>query len=87
MASNAGERKLTEERNTIIDFPKWIKEEHQKAELLRLEQGWTGCGCSDCQEFYKTIDLKKYGDRVKEIADIILISGNRKLEPKIKGEE
>ncbi len=50
-----------------------IRQEHEKAELLRLSMGQEGCGCSDCQELYRTLDLSKYGERVKRSGDFIVI--------------
>jgi hypothetical protein len=41
-----------------------IKQAHRQAELQRLNAGWQGCGCSDCQTLYKELDLSKYGNRV-----------------------
>lgn len=50
-----------------------IEDEHHRAEQERLLAGYEGCGCASCQEFYKTINLSVYGDRVKRYADIIVI--------------
>lgn len=57
-----------------------ILQEHQRAELQRLNDGWAGCGCADCQDFYKSIELTNYGERVQHTADIITINeDSRKL--------
>ena len=61
--------------NLNYDIATLIKEEHQHAELARLNAGMEGCGCADCREFYKTIDLTRYGSRVKTFGDYITISG------------
>lgn len=50
-----------------------IREEHRRAELARFDAGLPGCGCLDCQELYRTLDLSKYGDRVKHYGGFILI--------------
>jgi len=47
---------------------------HNQAELLRLYMGMDGCGCAECQEYYKTLDLSKYGSRVKRFGDFVIIS-------------
>jgi hypothetical protein len=51
-----------------------IKADHQTAELERLAAGYDGCGCADCQTFYKTLDLEKYGKRVVRFQDTINIT-------------
>jgi hypothetical protein len=51
--------------------------DHQTAELKRLRAGYDGCSCQDCQEFYKTLDLSLYGDRVIRLADVICIVAGR----------
>lgn len=56
------------------DLSALIKKEHQRAELQRLDEGWPGCGCLACQELYKTLDLSKYGSRVKRHGAVIAIS-------------
>ena len=55
------------------DLKALILAEHRRAELQRLEEGQAGCGCSDCQLFYQTIDLSKYGRRVKTLDGYVLI--------------
>lgn len=57
-----------------------IREEHRRAELQRLEDGWSGCGCSDCQELYREIDLTKYGSRVVETDGIILVKEKTNMD-------
>lgn len=58
------------------DLKALIHTEHLNAELERLRAGYDGCGCSDCQEFYKTLDLKKYGKRViHKDEHIIIVEG------------
>ncbi len=59
------------------DLKPLIAAEHIRAELQRLDDGWPGCGCADCQELYKTIDLKKYGSRVARYGDQIVIAAGR----------
>lgn len=54
-----------------------IKKEHWDTELLRLRQGQDGCGCVLCQEFYKTIDLSVYGDRVKRYGGTVIITSGK----------
>lgn len=54
-----------------------IRQEHRHSELERLRAGYDGCGCSECQKFYKTIDLEKYGKRVLRFAGIITIIAGR----------
>jgi hypothetical protein len=56
-----------------MDINELIKQDHQQAERLRLDMGMDGCGCADCQELYRTIDLEKYGARVQRFQDIITI--------------
>lgn len=55
------------------DLKALIRQEHKRAELQRLDEGMDGCGCSDCQELYKTLDLSKYGNRVTNFGDTVLI--------------
>ena len=50
---------------------------HESAEMLRLRNGFQGCGCSLCQAFYKKINLAPFGSRVKEFAGIISITAGR----------
>jgi len=64
---------------TELNIKEWIAEEHQRAELERLDTGWEGCGCRDCQEFYKTLDLSRYGNRVVRTGDMTMV-----LEDKAK---
>lgn len=47
---------------------------HTDTEKLRLDAGLENCGCPECQAFYKTIDLSKYGGRVKTFGDVVIIS-------------
>ena len=56
-----------------------IKIEHRRADLQRLDSGLDGCGCSDCQELYREIDLSKYGGRVVRTNDIILIKEKQQV--------
>ncbi len=56
------------------DLKAQIKAEHNRAELQRLDAGMAGCGCSDCQALYKTLDLNKYANRVSDSGDTILIA-------------
>ncbi len=53
------------------------QEQHPAAELERLRAGFDGCGCSECQEYYKTIDLSNYGKRVIHLGSIITITDGR----------
>ena len=55
------------------DWAGEIKQEHRRAELERLRAGYDGCGCADCQELYRELDLAWYGDRVTRYGDFILI--------------
>jgi len=55
--------------------------DHQRAEILRLDLGLEGCGCSDCQALYQQIDLEKYGHRVKRYAGTVLIMGRAATGP------
>lgn len=54
-------------------FDEMMQKAHRQAELERLRAGFEGCGCSDCQEYYRELDLTVYGERVKRVADIITI--------------
>lgn len=54
-----------------------ILQEHRRAELERLRAGFDGCGCSDCQNYYKTLDLEKYGARVIRVAGIVVIKAGQ----------
>jgi len=56
------------------DLKAQIKAEHHRAELQRLDSGMAGCGCSDCQQLYRTLDLTKYGSRVVNSVGVILIN-------------
>jgi len=56
-----------------LDLKAQIQQAHFEAELERLRAGYDGCGCADCQELYKTLDLSVYGDRVKDYAGTILV--------------
>ena len=58
-----------------------IRQEHERAELGRLESGMEGCGCQHCQEFYKTIDMTRYGSRVHKFGDIVLVFENKRTVP------
>lgn len=51
-----------------------IKQEHRRAEVKRLDEGWAGCGCGDCQALYRAIDLAKYGDRVIRFDNLIIVT-------------
>ncbi|MBI2850697.1 MAG: hypothetical protein HYX80_06620 [Chloroflexi bacterium] len=61
------------------DLKTQIREEHRRAELQRLDAGMDGCACGICQEFYRELDLAKYGRRVIRVAGIILIREKRHL--------
>jgi hypothetical protein len=50
---------------------------HYEAELERLRGGLEGCGCSLCQGIYSTIDLTKFGSRVKKYGNIIIITDGK----------
>lgn len=50
-----------------------IREEHWRSELQRLRSGMDGCGCGECQQFYKTLDLSQFGSRVRRLGDIVTI--------------
>lgn len=63
---------------TESELKELIKMEHRRAELQRLDDGFDGCGCQDCQAFYRELDLSKYGNRVSYFGDIVLISERRK---------
>lgn len=54
-----------------------IKTDHQAAEHERLAAGQEGCGCPDCQQFYKTLDLSRYGKRVIHSQDCVIITEGR----------
>ena len=58
----------------VETFSDQIKVDHSIAELERLDAGMDGCGCQDCQDFYKTINLNVYGDRVRYFHDTIIIT-------------
>lgn len=60
-------------------FAQSIRKEHFRAELQRLNEGWPGCGCADCQELYKTLDHSKYGTRVTYLDGIVIIGEDPKL--------
>jgi len=59
------------------DFGKLINNEHREAEILRLRKGLDGCGCSECQEYYKTLELGTYGDREKRYSGLVTITAGR----------
>lgn len=59
------------------DLKTWVSDEHRRAELERLRAGYDGCGCTDCQELYATLDLKKYGNRVLSGGGITTITAGR----------
>lgn len=59
------------------DLKALIRAEHRRAELERLRAGYEGCGCAGCQDFYPTINLWVYGDRVKRYAGVISIVEGR----------
>ena len=54
-----------------------IRKEHNRAELERLRAGFEGCGCTECQELYATLNLSWYGERVKKDGNIISISAGK----------
>jgi hypothetical protein len=58
----------------VLDWKQLMIEEHRRAELLRIRKGQDGCGCKDCQEFYKTLDLSVYGARVVNIGNGTIVS-------------
>lgn len=58
-----------------------ILSDHHRAELQRLEQGQAGCGCSDCQALYKTLDLSKFGSRVFQLDGHISIGEGKNKIP------
>jgi len=60
-----------------LDVKAWILKEHRRAELLRLRAGYSGCGCVDCQQFYTTLDLSKYGDRVRHNGGVISVEAGK----------
>ncbi len=43
------------------DLKALIREEHRRAELLRLRLGIDSCGCTECEALYQTLDVSKYG--------------------------
>ncbi len=59
------------------DLKALISQEHRRAELERLDAGWDGCGCADCQAFYSEIDLEKYGGRVIDTGGTIVVKAAR----------
>lgn len=65
------------EQSAQPDLKDLIEAEHRKAELERLLAGYEGCGCTDCQQFYSSINLGQFGDRVKEYAGTISILAGR----------
>lgn len=75
---------MTEELN----FEKEILKEHRRAELQRIKDGWAGCGCSICQDLYKTIDIDSLGDRaVRTNVGYIIKALPRKVEKIIYEED
>jgi hypothetical protein len=50
-----------------------LNQEHCRAELERLNAGFEGCGCAECQALYQKIDLEKYEARVIRAAGVITI--------------
>lgn len=70
-------RQHLEETDPVEALHLAMRQEHIRAELLRLRAGYDGCGCADCQQFYTTLDLAKYGDRVKHSAGIISIEAGK----------
>lgn len=57
------------------DWKESANRDHQDAELQRLRMGQEGCGCNPtCQDFYKTINLTPFGDRVKTFDGMIFIA-------------
>ena len=72
--TNRGRGKMS----SFQDIKELIKEEHHRAELQRLNDGWGGCGCQECQQFYKEIDLSIYGSRVHYyFGDMISITDDK----------
>lgn len=59
---------------SAYDLKAQIKAEHNRAELQRLDAGMAGCGCSDCQALYRTLDLSKYSNWVSDFGDTILVA-------------
>lgn len=68
------------------DLKAEIRKEHYRAELQRLNKGMEGCGCSLCQELYKTMDLSKYGTRVKHYGDFVMVAAKQVVKIKEKEE-
>lgn len=66
------------------DLKAEIRKEHYRAELQRLNKGMEGCGCSFCQELYKTLDLSKYGSRVKHFGDFVIVAAKQMMKIKEK---
>ncbi len=56
-----------------------IRKEHFRAELQRLNEGWAGCGCSDCQQLYGTLDHSKYGTRVSYLDSVVVVGEDESL--------
>ncbi len=68
------------------DLKLLIQEEHCRAELQRLEDGWSGCGCGLCQQLYQLIDLSKYGKRVSCSGDVITIAEDKAKIARLLGD-
>lgn len=60
---------------TDFGFKIMANEEHRNAEMQRLRRGYDGCGCSVCQELYRTADISIFGDRVNTYQHLIFIVG------------
>ena len=54
-----------------------IREEHRRAEVLRLRRGLDGCACGTCQDLYLELDLSNYGVRVKRVGSVSIITAGR----------
>lgn len=54
-----------------------MSSEHRRAEIERLEAGYDGCGCTECQVLYGEIDMSQYAERVIKAAGIITVIAGR----------
>ena len=68
------------EKPADYDLKALIREEHHRAELQRLDEGQAGCGCDLCQQFYKTLDLTRYGSRVTYYGDLVFIDEKKRQD-------
>ncbi len=70
----------TEQPKPSGDLKALIRQEHRQAELQRLDEGYAGCGCAECQELYKTLDLTRYGNRVAYCGELVIIAEKKRQD-------